>query len=328
MGSFAKRAKALIVFTTGLVPLAAAQAQDTPGCEFKLQISKVATAEGNLFTRDEDPTILGWMQIQVEAAAVKPANKELLVSPTAMVSASYYWSAGALTSYAIEVRNPYVVAQGENGPVFDAALDVDGAVQRYTMQTFSFYHFDPMADATAGNGFGALKKDLTLTISAPDRDPDGISYSFGFPRGDFAKAYKAGQPQFAALMKKVQAGTCQPLHQLTSTGGSDDPSAVGCFLTTAACEGVGLADDCWELRTLRRFRDGWLAGQAGGTDDIAAYYAQAPAIAARLKGNQKALLRLYWTRILPSAVAAQCGANRLARAIYSKGMRELTAASA
>jgi predicted amino acid dehydrogenase len=90
---------------------------------------------------------------------------------------------------------------------------------------------------------------------------------------------------------------------------------------------VGLPDDCWELRTLRRFRDGWLSRQAGGTDDIEAYYAKAPAIAEGLKNNQQALLRLYWTRIIPSALAAQVGANRLARAIYSKGMRELAAGS-
>ena len=97
------------------------------------------------------------------------------------------------------------------------------------------------------------------------------------------------------------------------------------FLTTATCEAVGLADDCWELRTLRKFRDDWLADQQGGMDDIKAYYAKAPAIAERLKQDPQALLRLYWTRIVPSAVAAQVGANRLACAIYSKGMRELAA---
>ena len=77
MGSFAKRARALLIFTTGLLPVASAQAQaqsDTP-CEFKLTISKIANAQGNLFTKDSDPTIYGWFEIQVEANKVKPANK-------------------------------------------------------------------------------------------------------------------------------------------------------------------------------------------------------------------------------------------------------------
>ncbi len=33
------------------------------------------------------------------------------------------------------------------------------------------------------------------------------------------------------------------------------PPAQGCFLTTACCEVLGLSDDCFELRTLRRYRD-------------------------------------------------------------------------
>ena len=39
----------------------------------------------------------------------------------------------------------------------------------------------------------------------------------------------------------------------------------GCFITTACCETLGLADDCFELRTLRRYRDEVLAKQPGGS---------------------------------------------------------------
>ncbi|WEK46683.1 MAG: hypothetical protein P0Y56_17015 [Candidatus Andeanibacterium colombiense] len=326
MGSFAKRARALVIFTTGLLPVAAAQAQDTPACEFELQISKIASARGNLFTKDEDPAIFGWFQIQVEANKVTPANKELLVSPTAMVSNAYYWQTdGTLASYDLEVRNPYIVAQGDIGPSFDAALNIDGLAESYTMETSTQYHWDTLTNSSAGDAFGALKQDVVLTLGPPDGDATGTSYAFSFPKAEFAKAYKSAQPQFTALMSKAQAGACRPAHQVSSSG-SGDAGSVGCFLTTAACEGVGLADDCWELRTLRAFRDGWLARQHGGMDDIVAYYDKAPAIAERLKGNRQDLLRLYWTRVVPSALAAQFGANRLARAIYSKGIRELTAA--
>ena len=41
------------------------------------------------------------------------------------------------------------------------------------------------------------------------------------------------------------------------------PPAQGCFLTTACCEVLGLSDDCFELRTLRRYRDRVLHRHAG-----------------------------------------------------------------
>lgn len=329
MGSFAKRARALLVFTTGVVPMAAAQAQDTPVCEFKIPISKFTSAEGDLFTKDEDPTIYGWFTVKAEANKVKPANKELLVTPTAMIAPSYYWQAdGTLTSYALEVRNPYVVEAGSgDGPTFETTLDVDGSQQTFSMQTFSFNNWDELDNFSVGDSFGTLKKDVALTLGPPDGDPDGTSYTFTFPKAEIVKAYKTAQPQFTGLLAKAHAGTCLPNHQVTASGSGTSGSAgtYGCFLTTATCEAVGLDDDCWELRTLRRFRDGWLAEQSGGMDDIKAYYAKAPAIVERLRGDRQALLRLYWTRIVPSALAAQIGANRVARAIYSKGMRELAA---
>src|SRR3990170_3339642 len=56
----------------------------------------------------------------------------------------------------------------------------------------------------------------------------------------------------------------------------------GCFITTACCKVLGLDDDCFELRTLRRYRDEVLAKRPGGAADIAAYYELAPLILARL----------------------------------------------
>ena len=56
----------------------------------------------------------------------------------------------------------------------------------------------------------------------------------------------------------------------------------GCFITTACCQTLGLDDDCFELRTLRRYRDRVLALRPGGAGDIAAYYELAPQILARL----------------------------------------------
>ena len=56
----------------------------------------------------------------------------------------------------------------------------------------------------------------------------------------------------------------------------------GCFVTTAVCQHRGLADDCYELETLRAFRDHHLLATAHGRDLVDHYYSVAPAIADRL----------------------------------------------
>jgi len=105
---------------------------------------------------------------------------------------------------------------------------------------------------------------------------------------------------------------------------SSEPSKP-CFLTASCCELVGLADDCFELRTLRRYRDEVLAEMPGGRGDIERYYGIAPVILAsiRRKGRKRELLVLYFTHVLPSAVLARVGLNRTARRLYTHMMRVL-----
>ena len=55
-------------------------------------------------------------------------------------------------------------------------------------------------------------------------------------------------------------------------------SSGSCFLTTACCEYKGLPDDCDELETLRKFRDGYLKQQEYGPELISMYYEDAPGI--------------------------------------------------
>lgn len=106
---------------------------------------------------------------------------------------------------------------------------------------------------------------------------------------------------------------------------SKDPN--GCFLTTAACGAIGLPDDCFELRSLRRFRDRYMSRTAAGRAEIADYYAQAPAIAARLAAEPgtRSLRRLYRTTILPCAILAALGFDRITHRLYRRMMRRLAA---
>ncbi len=60
-----------------------------------------------------------------------------------------------------------------------------------------------------------------------------------------------------------------------------------CFITTAVCEYLGKPDDCFELTTLRNFRDNWLALQPDGEDEIREYYELAPKIVEKLAASDE-----------------------------------------
>ncbi len=111
----------------------------------------------------------------------------------------------------------------------------------------------------------------------------------------------------------------------TFADGKCTPPEDGCFITTACCDLLGLDDDCFELRSLRRYRDQVLAARPGGEADIARYYALAPLILARLPDETRnaRLVSLYARFILPAALAAQLGLDALAYRLYRNMVDEL-----
>lgn len=105
-------------------------------------------------------------------------------------------------------------------------------------------------------------------------------------------------------------------------------STEGCFITSACCDVLGLGDDCFELRTLRRYRDRVLAAQPGGPAEIARYYRLAPRLLARLQADSpdpnRVLLGVYARYVLPSAIAARFGLGALALRLYRRMLTSLS----
>lgn len=171
----------------------------------------------------------------------------------------------------------------------------------------------PAPDFLVPDNAEDLAPGVRVEVYYAGSDHDGRpDEEFFFDDLSFIVAFEAAQEQMAQLRQRARAGRCDAT--LTRPG---------CFLTSAAVQLLGRADDCWELASLRRFRDGWLAARQGGAEQIAEYYRRAPAIAARLSDDPQRLARLYLTDILPSAVAARLGLNRLARALYVRMMRKI-----
>ena len=72
-----------------------------------------------------------------------------------------------------------------------------------------------------------------------------------------------------------------------------------CFLTTACCDYKGLPDDCYELETMRRFRDNYISKQSYGEKLINDYYEEAPAIVEKINAseNREEILEEMYAKI-------------------------------
>jgi hypothetical protein len=137
-------------------------------------------------------------------------------------------------------------------------------------------------------------------------------------------------PEIEAALARHKQHMENALRELMSGKGDFEPHDT-CFITTAACEVVGLADDCWELRMLRHFRDTVLPRLPRGPEDIARYYREAPAILDALRRRadaRRTLLTLYWRWIVPCSILAAFGAGRLCHRAYRSMMRRLAALAA
>jgi hypothetical protein len=103
-------------------------------------------------------------------------------------------------------------------------------------------------------------------------------------------------------------------------------SSSSCYLTSACVYANGLPDDCYELETLRRFRDGWLAIQEGGKELIQRYYIVAPKIVSainELTDRKEIYNRIYETMVLPCVKLIEEGKNEETMQLYRKITEEL-----
>lgn len=84
---------------------------------------------------------------------------------------------------------------------------------------------------------------------------------------------------------------------------SDD----GCFITTACVKYYGLKDDCYELQTLRNFRDNHLLKSVNGKKLVKKYYEIAPSIVIYLETDyrKKALFKTIFFQIKKACIAIE-----------------------
>lgn len=84
--------------------------------------------------------------------------------------------------------------------------------------------------------------------------------------------------------------------------GSD--SSGGCYLTSACVYAKNLPDDCYELQTLRGFRDSWMQESEEGKKAVREYYEVAPKIVSAINEtvNPKAIYEKIYNKMVEPCV--------------------------
>jgi hypothetical protein len=108
----------------------------------------------------------------------------------------------------------------------------------------------------------------------------------------------------------------------------DDNSFYGedCFLTSACTHSKQLPDDCYELQTLRNFRDTYMKSSIQGNELVANYYNIAPPIVRkinRLENKNEVYDYIYQTLVLPSLHYIELGEKKKAMEYYKEYTQSL-----
>lgn len=74
---------------------------------------------------------------------------------------------------------------------------------------------------------------------------------------------------------------------------SESYGSGGCYITTATCKWLRKADDCYELRKFREYRDNILLNEPDGKAIIAEYYKVAPKIVNNIEKSEQSE-EIYW----------------------------------
>lgn len=108
----------------------------------------------------------------------------------------------------------------------------------------------------------------------------------------------------------------------------ESSSSGPCFLTSACVEARGFADDCYELQTLRAFRDGYMKALPEGAAEIREYYRVAPRIVETIKAQPGALAvfdTIYRELVEPCVHLIEAGSKEEAHRLYRDYVARLEA---
>ncbi len=120
--------------------------------------------------------------------------------------------------------------------------------------------------------------------------------------------------------KPVKKGVVKPKPRSKKKKKDDD-----CFITTACVKHFGLDDNCYELQTLRKFRDEYLLVDKKRGDNVIHYYSIAPTIVELLNESKesKKHYKFIFNSIKDACNAIEIGDLKQAEMIYTATVKNL-----
>jgi hypothetical protein len=105
----------------------------------------------------------------------------------------------------------------------------------------------------------------------------------------------------------------------------DKSDEDNCFITTACVKYYGYDDDCYQLQTLRKFRDTYMLNSLKGKQLVEEYYSIAPHLVQRLEtdDNKKEIFEKIFHQINQACKAIENKKFDNAKAIYKKAVSNL-----
>lgn len=132
----------------------------------------------------------------------------------------------------------------------------------------------------------------------------GIRFDLTYRQVDYYESKGFDLPRRCEDCRKNRYSHSRPTFESVRSSGNmkSGGGLFGCFITTAVCEYFNKADDCYELTTLRAFRDNWLKLEPNGEELISEYYEIAPDIVKQIEMSSKKdaiYHELYESYIMP-----------------------------
>ena len=104
-----------------------------------------------------------------------------------------------------------------------------------------------------------------------------------------------------------------------------NPNDDGCFITTACFRHYNLPDNCYQLQTLRFFRDNYLRNEKNGSELIRKYYSVAPALVKLLNEHpdKNIFFKNIFQQINTACSFIESNENAKAKKLYVKVVSNL-----
>jgi hypothetical protein len=128
---------------------------------------------------------------------------------------------------------------------------------------------------------------------------------------------------FAAINAQQTTAQASIAASRASASEANSAGGGGCYITTAACDAMGEADDGPTLTALRKFRNRFMFQTKGRLALVEAYYKKAPALVTKIKARadwREYLEELFRVYIVPARDAIERGDDDTAFCLYCRAI--------